>query len=520
MKEGQNKLTKADWLVIVVLFIIGFGIRLYPEIKAGYWPIGYYSFNAYLSDIVKFDGNFWRWILSENLLYFLMWPFYKLGADPSWVVKITGSVLYGALAAASFIFSRKYLKWPLLPSVLTGLLVLVQLPALRMSWDLFRNILGLILLLPAIYFLENNHTTKNYILTVIFSLLIVLSNQLAAAVWFVIVLVWIIIKLFKKDFKGGLKIIGAIVPAALLFVLAVKMPLLNDFNGQVIYKGETASRIFHYFVIYKDQMAYKDWASLIGGLFQFNYKFIWPLVLIGLVFLRKKTVLLILAFWLLFGTFSSLIFGGYGLFVWSRWLYMLFLPFTFFAAAALFGAGEIFARLKLYQKNKIFRFTSKSIAAILLAGYLFVFIYTNYPFVATPTVKASAPFLNSKYNEYQPPSMLNNAVGFENLSNILSCIDYVNENAPDEAIIMIDNRYRGIGLLKLDYSKKMLYIYPWSKKIPSKNVKEILDGNYGPIYTIWDSGATPKNFEKVYTSGVTSVYREKSSYVEYKKNFE
>lgn len=199
---------------------------------------------------------------------------------------------------------------------------------------------------------------------------------------------------------------------------------------------------------------------------------------------------------------------------------MLFLPFTFFAAAALFGAGEIFARLKLYQKNKIFRFTSKSIAAILLAGYLFVFIYTNYPFVATPTVKASAPFLNSKYNEYQPPSMLNNAVGFENLSNILSCIDYVNENAPDEAIIMIDNRYRGIGLLKLDYSKKMLYIYPWSKKIPSKNVKEILDGNYGPIYTIWDSGATPKNFEKVYTSGVTSVYREKSSYVEYKKNFE
>ena len=48
MKEGQNKLTKADWLVIVVLFIIGFGIRLYPEIKAGYWPIGYDSFNAYL----------------------------------------------------------------------------------------------------------------------------------------------------------------------------------------------------------------------------------------------------------------------------------------------------------------------------------------------------------------------------------------------------------------------------------------------------------------------------------------
>jgi hypothetical protein len=149
-----------------------------------------------------------------------------------------------------------------------GLLLVVQLPMLRMAWDLFRNLLALIFLFPAIYFLETNHKTKNLILLVVFSLLIILSNQLVAGLWFVIVFGWLLKNLFKKKFREALKIFLSIIPAVLMFIITIKTVAGNTFGGQVIYEGEPDR--FFYFEIYRNQIPYQELTTIIFNLFKFN----------------------------------------------------------------------------------------------------------------------------------------------------------------------------------------------------------------------------------------------------------
>lgn len=214
--NNKTKLNWRDWLIFAAIFLLAAGIRSYPEIKAGYWPIGYDTLNSYLPALVKFDGNFGRWIFGSDLFYILLWPFIKLfNADPSISLKVAGCVLYGGLAGTLYLFSRKYLNWGILMSLLVGLLFMIQPPSLRMSWDLFRNMLALIFFLPAFYCLYTNHKMKNLIWLLVFSFLIVLSNPLVAGLWFVLVVIWLAHKLWLKDWRNALLILLSVLPAAI-----------------------------------------------------------------------------------------------------------------------------------------------------------------------------------------------------------------------------------------------------------------------------------------------------------------
>ncbi|OGD56034.1 hypothetical protein A2V71_03945 [Candidatus Berkelbacteria bacterium RBG_13_40_8] len=502
---------KKDFILIVIIFILAVAIRAWPEIKGGFWPIGYDTFNTYAPEILKFDGNFLRWILSANLLYFLIWPFYKIWAiDPYLLVKIFGPVLYGLLSVGFYSFCRKYLKWRPAIAFFAAVLFLIQLPSLRMSWELFRNMLGLIFFLPALYFLENHQKLVKLLLLCLLSILIVLSNELVAALWFVVVLVWFLRRIAKQRFQHLWQVLSIILPSVVLFGLVLKFASANNFGGHVIYLGDS-NIIFGYIEVYKNTFSYWELTKIITSLFWFCYQFVLPFAILGFWHLRKNLILTTLTLWLLLGTFSSLIFGGYGLFVWSRWLWMLVIPFTIYATQGLLITYR-WAKTHRKVSRKIF----KASAALILILYLGVIAAYSLPFVITPGKDAKPPFSNPNWPGFFPPSLIHNAVGFDNINNVIETILYINQNTPDSSVVLIDNRYRGMVLTKMNYSKRYVYTYPWSDTISPDVLNQVRAQSKGPMYVIGSVYGTIAGFEKVFQSGQLAVFQDSITYGIYK----
>jgi len=511
--NDKTKLNWLDWLIFAIIFLLAAGIRSYPEIKAGYWPIGYDTLNSYLPALMKFDGNFGRWIFGSDLFYLLSYPFIKVfHFDGALVIKVAGCLLYGGLSGALYILCRKLLEWGKIQSLLVSVLFMVQLAALRIGWDLFRNMLALIFFVPAIYCLYANHKTKNLILLLIFSFLIVLANPLVAGLWFVLVIVWLVYKLWTKDHKNALLILVSILPALIMFLLMLKTPTANSFGGRVFSQTE-AERVMGYFTAYTQKTPYTTLALTITTVFWFCFQFIvWP-ALYGFWLLRKNLLLTTLTLWLLLGTFSAILFGGFGLFVWDRWLFMLVLPFSIYAVAGLWDVGQRLRKLKI-AKLKIVKFITVPLAIIFWLAFIGLFVWHNFPFVSIRSDQAQKPYLNSQINAYLPPSMINNSVGFENMNDILNCIEYLNQKGVDKSVIVIDQRYLGILLLKFDFSNDYIYSYPWSKRISQKTLAQLKVQNIGQIYTIW-THTTITGFERMYKSGQMNVYRDIKTYQQY-----
>jgi hypothetical protein len=510
----NTKLTVSDWLIFGTIFLMAAGIRSIPEIKVGYWPIGYDTLNAYLPALMKFDGNFGRWIFGADLYYILAYPFIHLvHFDGALVVKISGCVLFGALTAGLYLFVRKYLDCGKVQSLLVGLVFMVQLAALRLSWDLFRNMLALIFLLPATYCLYANHKIKNHILLLIFSFLIVLSNPLVAGLWFVMVTAWLVYKLWLREWHNVLSITLGVLPAVAMFFLMLNAPTGNSFGGHLFTQTDP-DRVMGYFTNYSKDNTFETLKTTITTVFWTYFRFlIWP-ALYGFWILRKHVLLSVLTLWLLLGTFSSLLFQGFGLFVWDRWLFMLVVPFSIYAVAGLWDLGTRLSGLKIWGKAKWKSWLLWVLGGLVMASYIGLFVWQNLPFVTVPSKEAKAPFLNNQINAYLPPSMLNNSVGFENINDILNCINYLNEKGVDKSVIVLDHRYLGIFLLNFDYANDYVFSYQWSKRISQKTLNQLKVQNIGPVYTVWDH-TTITGFERVYRSGNMVVYRDIKTYQQY-----
>lgn len=507
-KEGQFKF---DWLIVLGLIFLAVALRAWPDIKAGYWPIGYDTFNSYVPDLLKFDGNFWRWITSANLLYFLIWPFeHFLKLDPNLLIKIAGATLYGGLAMVFYIFCRKFMKWSWILAFLATVLLVIQIPALRLSWDLLRNVLGLIFFLPAFYFLSQRNTWKSLVWLGIFSVLVVLSNQLVAGLWLVILIIWLAKNLIQKKYTALWQTALAILPALVMLFITFTHSSSNTFNNHVFYLN-TENRLFNYVDVYKNKILYQDLSHIVTSLFCLCYQFILPLALLGFWLMRKNFFLVTLTLWLLLGTFSALLFGGYGLFVWDRWMIMLVIPFTLYAIVSLEKIGGWILTWKVFQPG-YWQISLKILGLGLALSYLAVIFLYSWPFINTTYDKTAKPFVDPAINAYFPPTMIHNAVGYKNLRSVLAAVNYLDRKAPSGAIIMIDNRYRGIVLTKMDYRHRFVYSYPWTADLNQKALEDLREKDLGPIFTIWSSQDNQTGFDRVFYSGLVAVYRDKKTY--------
>src|SRR5437870_5260881 len=106
------------------------------------------------------------------------------GADVFLLLKIAGPVIYGILSASFLVFLVKFLKLSLQKATFGTVLLILQPIALRISWDLFRNELGLAFGLVALASVKTNWRQK-YVIAGSLGVLAVLAHPLAAVLMFV-----------------------------------------------------------------------------------------------------------------------------------------------------------------------------------------------------------------------------------------------------------------------------------------------------------------------------------------------
>ena len=193
---------------IVLAFLIGFMVRLIPEIHWWPYPIGYdtVEYIAHLRDYVVspavFRSYFWFGGMRNipPLLDMVLYPFAKI-VDPWYIFKLYPPAIYGLLIALIALFSRNILKLGNKLVTVIALAASYNLLLLRMSWDLHKQFLGTVLFLAAVMVLEKGDSLKNHVAAITLLLLSSLATELGAGLT-VILSMMVVVKNISRFFEG------------------------------------------------------------------------------------------------------------------------------------------------------------------------------------------------------------------------------------------------------------------------------------------------------------------------------
>jgi len=352
----------APYVLIFVAFAIFRGVA---EILAGEIPVGWDSINYYAPWTITYaqHGVLNQIFLAAPPFVFVFTiPLYLLTSNIWLVMKILAPVLYGVVGVSVFFFSRSYLSWSIKKSSFCAMLLMFQLAAMRIGWDLFKNELAIALLfflLPVIDLASKKFSGKLAFLIVGLSLLMVLSHQYMAAIYFLILLAVIIDKTRTMAFKKRFAALN--VPALALFVVIVgiyagwALPLVPA-ETEAIYPFRA---VYYYdfpsFSFFQNYLAGGSYSALFADtltLFFLLYAVVLPFAILG--FWHDRFLTPILSF-LLIGSFLPLISPSFAMSGSDRWMFMLIYVFAFYAVN---GVSKLNQRSKtlLNYDNKLVRF--------------------------------------------------------------------------------------------------------------------------------------------------------------------
>jgi hypothetical protein len=203
-----------------VVFLAGFLVRLVPELLAFTAPIGFDT--VYYAVVMK-SGVVWaNWssfFTSTWLLHAFTVPIYSVSqVDPFLLLKVVAPALYGLNVAGVYWVGRKMLGWDVKLCLAAAGLFAFQLAALRISWDLLRNTLGMGLLLFALPFIGKIGAKRDFAVFALLSLLVVFAHEYAGVALVAIVLGVVGWRFARRNFgrAEGLAVL-AVLPALAVF---------------------------------------------------------------------------------------------------------------------------------------------------------------------------------------------------------------------------------------------------------------------------------------------------------------
>ena len=492
---------------LLLSFSLGFLIRLLPELVAHFDFIGFDTVE-YASAIK--EGTVWHhWseIFSKTwLLYAIVIPLNRLfNMDISVTLNVVAPIMFGLNSVGIYQYARKALKWETRKSLFSSLVFCIGLASLRISWDLYRNTLGLAFLLFALSSIPQLEEGREALSFVLFSTLTVLSHELTAAV-LVMVMMWMILKDGRKLDEEKIprrKILLCSLPFFCIFLVGIYLkihPIQYRIETNVSYTSEAAGLnplglpfFTNYLQVSTPVEKYSSYAELllhVFSLFAIQYAIWMPFIIKGLLKARNLCV------WtttLLIGSFSALITPSFAIFLWDRWMFMLIYPFTFYAVN---GMEKI--RNELHSKWTD-RGTAVFIAAMIVVGLL----YTSLPPECTP-------FYTPMTCKYLPSSMQQSTIPLQDIGDTLNCLDWLNKNMDADSTLLVHHAFFWWGQLSLDKNHTMICYTMDSMKA----VQLAQEEGYNQTYLIWWGQSigwykniqVPESLKAVYSQGRICIY--------------
>ena len=214
----------------------------------------------------------------------------------------------------------------------------------------------------------------------------------------------------------------------------------------------------------------------------------------------RSGVLSVWAGLLLVGAFGCLVFPFWALDYWSRWMFMLVYPFTFYAVngvrSVLKGSSNGHGWSGVLSNRKVFG----ALGATVLLGSLYL---------ATPVLMSS-----SSVGVFALPSVSGHfssapTVPYQDVDGVVQAVDWLNANMGGGSCVIVNHVFLPWGRLYLEKSHVMVHFV---REVDAA-VGLALDRGLSHMYLVWwntDIGwyalEVPTEFVEVYRAGRMSVY--------------
>ena len=174
---------------VLAAFFIPLIIRSIPEFLSWPYPLGLdtLSFMPLIQHGYVFSLGPVGFLQYTNLFFLVSTLLYGLIHNVIIVLKILGPLLLAVLSFTMYLYARKGLCWNSRKALLVSILVATYFVSLRDSWDLYRQMLGLVFLMAVLISLKSINTPHKYYAASFFMVLTVFSHEFASVILFVIV---------------------------------------------------------------------------------------------------------------------------------------------------------------------------------------------------------------------------------------------------------------------------------------------------------------------------------------------
>jgi len=444
----------------LLAFLTPLALRAVPEVLAGPYALGFDTVVYYLPAMVQ-QRVLCEPILSllsrSSLLYVLLRALFLLFRDPILVLKLTAPLFHGLLGLAVYVYARKGVGWSPRLSSLTALLATVNLGALRVSWDMHRNSLGLAFLFFALAALKSGDR-KIKLLAAPLAFLNTWAYEVTTVYMTLIFGFILAVKLSRKELHDGPYVLLAIAASLPLFLYQ-----LTESSGSPVFPlrvvfppfPETVWEPVHFILFLH--------ASLL------------PLAALGFRHLRDTELVLWTLFTLLFAVslpaFSLQTVAHY------RLAFMLSYPLAFSAAA---GADAL-TRGGLRPPRRRAAWALVLLPLVVGASYA----------VSSPLNPYSYTRIEPKFYYYMPTGMLQNTVPVERTGDLLEALRWLDGDTAGQSVVLLPAQFYGFALTTLNSPSRVENVGELSPFNPhgldhllNRSVCAVEDGA-SVVYTVW-----------------------------------
>ncbi|WXG40362.1 MAG: hypothetical protein WED07_06020 [Candidatus Freyarchaeum deiterrae] len=555
---------------LLLSFLVPLFIRVVPEVIAYPWLIGYdtlvlYAPYLYYFQIYGFSLAFYYTFIMYHvtpLLYTFVGGLGILtGANPVLILQVVAPILTGFLGFSIYYFLTGYLDWSDKRSLFCVILSVSYFVALRISWDLLRNTLGLAFLFLAVSQTKSLGERRKSLLFIIFSLLCTLTHEGVAIILFFVIAYLLLLEVFpslsvsgilnsfkslrrsdkaadsetaetKRGKSGKLRtlkhpsgdgehkwyqrfsgsdshpwILATYTFTALLIVL-IELYYAGHFT---IYTPSDpfTPNTFSYFVDYVPQNlyyninfgynVYSSVSALRVDIFSlFLVCFLPVLPFVVLGYFRNR-VLDFMVLFLLAASFMPVVLPHFALLLWDRWMLMLTFPFTIYASNFLLPNEQ---NSILIRRLKISSKTRRKVLVVMIP----VLLLLSFGYMASGE-RVFPYFLTITNSSYIPPGMQRNTIPLSQNQYAVAACDWLEWNMPANSCLIVHQTLYYWALSTL--TPRPMYEYD---SFDSGLQLALLNaGRYNSTYVLtyfpFDQYIWSNNFTLVFNLGLVYVFK-------------
>jgi hypothetical protein len=409
-------------------------IRAVPELVAFPYPIGYDVINYYIPVITNLEEH-WPVVSGHLPIYTLVLHSLHLatGLSPHLLVSSSGVILYGLFSVSLFLTSRRLLRLNSIYSTYLALFVILQLPVLRTSWDLHKDILALTLLLTSISLipLRAKIGTRSIIGSYVAASIAVSVDKMVGILFVASVVTYsFVVRVRNISFLS--LVITMLFSIALVSQYGnIQQSLQYSNTNLELNQSNPTSKI----------------SNSIATLFALFLVVNGPLLIPGVYgFIRSDNGFLKIATtFAAVGSFSWLLFPDRQTLVADRWIFLFGIFLSIFAG---YGVLE-------YLSQNVSPRRRKQILFILLGTCALLGI--SYEVMPHQFTGIWRDIVGQNIEPYGPSTMQFNSIAIRNTINLTSMISWINENTPVDALFIGEKHWRGWMELELEDERDFMY---------------------------------------------------------------